>query len=220
MSTAPRIFLVHAVDVSMAPASNSFKKLWPEASIVNLLDESLAIDMLADGKMTPRMVERFARLGQYCVDAGADAILFTCSAFGEAINNLKTLQKIPILTPNQALFEELLQIGGKAAMLTTFTPSVQALRSELSDMAATLGLKPDVDSYMVEGALDELLAQRGHEHDRLIAQRVSGLSHYPTIVLGQFSMAQAALHPEIKSSARILTTPDCAVRKLKGLLGV
>lgn len=220
MSTAPRIFLVHAVDVSMAPASNSFKKLWPEASIVNLLDESLAIDMLADGKMTPRMVERFARLGQYCVDAGADAILFTCSAFGEAINNLKTLQKIPILTPNQALFEELLQIGGKAAMLTTFTPSVQALRSELADMAATLGLKPDVDSYMVEGALDELLAQRGHEHDRLIAQRVNGLSQYPTIVLGQFSMAQAALHPEIKSSARILTTPDCAVRKLKGLLGV
>jgi len=220
MSTAPRIFLVHAVDVSMAPASNSFKKLWPEASIVNLLDESLAIDMLADGKMTPRMVERFARLGQYCVDAGADAILFTCSAFGEAINNLKTLQEIPILTPNQALFEELLQIGGNAAMLTTFTPSVQALRSELSDMAASLGLKPDVDSFMVDGALDELLAQRGHEHDRLIAQRVNGLSQYSTIVLGQFSMAQAALHPEVKSSARILTTPDCAVRKLKGLLGV
>lgn len=220
MSTAPRIFLVHAVDVSMAPASNSFKKLWPKASIVNLLDESLAIDMLEDGKMTPHMVERFARLGQYCVDAGADAILFTCSAFGEAINNLKTLQRIPILTPNQALFEELLQIGGKAAMLTTFTPSVQALRSELSDMATTLGVKPDVDSFMVEGALDELLAQRGPEHDRLIAQRVNGLSQYPTIVLGQFSMAQAALHPEIKSSARILTTPDCAVRKLKGLLGV
>ena len=96
MSTAPRIFLVHAVDVSMAPASSSFKKLWPEASIVNLLEESLAIDMLADGKMTPRMVERFARLGQYSVDAGADAILFTCSAFGEAITNLKTLQRIPI----------------------------------------------------------------------------------------------------------------------------
>lgn len=220
MSTAPRIFLVHAVDVSMAPASNSFKKLWPEASIVNLLDESLAIDMLADGKMTPRMVERFARLGQYCVDAGADAILFTCSAFGEAINNLKTLQRIPILTPNQAMFEELLEIGGKAAMLTTFTPSVQALRSELSDMATTLGVKPDVDSFMVDGALDELLAQRGDAHDRLIAQRVNGLSQYPTIVLGQFSMAQAAQHPEIKSSARLLTTPDCAVRKLKGLLGV
>jgi hypothetical protein len=220
MSTAPRIFLVHAVDVSMAPASSSFKKLWPEASIVNLLDESLAIDMLADGKMTPRMVERFARLGQYCVDAGADAILFTCSAFGEAINNLKTLQRIPILTPNQALFEELLQIGGKAAMLTTFTPSVQALRSELSDMAAALGVKPDVDSFMVEGALDALLRQHGHEHDQLIAQRVNGLNQYPTIVLGQFSMAQAALHPEVKTTARILTTPDCAVRKLKGLLGV
>jgi hypothetical protein len=47
---------------------------------------------------------------------------------------------------------------------------------------------------------------------------VNGLDQYPTIVLGQFSMAQAALHPDVKTSARILTTPDCAVRKLKGLL--
>ena len=83
-----------------------------------------------------------------------------------------------------------------------------------------MGVKPDVDSFKVEGALDALLAQCGDEHDRLIAQRVNGLSQYPTIVLGQFSMAQAALHPEVKTSARILTTPDCAVRKLKGLLGV
>lgn len=220
MSAKPRIFLVHAVDVSMSPASTSFKKLWPEASVINLLDESLAVDMLADGKMTPRMIERFARLGQYCVDAGADAILFTCSAFGEAINHLKTLQRIPILTPNQALFEELLAMGGKAAMLTTFTPSVQALRSELFEMAAAQHLSPEVDSFMVEGALDALLAQRGQEHDRLIAQRVNQLSEYPTIVLGQFSMAHAASHPDITSSARILTTPDCAVRKLKMLLGV
>jgi hypothetical protein len=103
MNATPRIFLVHAVDVSMAPASNSFKKLWPEASIVNLLDESLAIDMLIDGKMTPRMVERFARLGQYCVDAGADAILFTCSAFGEAINHLKTFESIYLCDEEESI---------------------------------------------------------------------------------------------------------------------
>lgn len=216
--TSPRIFLVHAVDVSMAPASISFKKQWPEASIINLLDESLAVDMLVDGKMTPRMMERFARLGQYCVSAGADGILFTCSAFGEAINHLKTLQTIPILTSNQAMFEELLEQGETAAMLTTFVPSVQTLRDEFFQMARDQGVEAQVDSFMVEGALDALLAKDQAQHDRLIAEQVNRLEQYSTIVLGQFSMAAAASHPAIRTKARILTTPDSAVRKLKQLL--
>ena len=216
--TAPRIFLVHAVDVSMAPASTSFKQQWPEASIINVLEESLAVDMLADGKMTPRMIERFSRLGQYCVDAGADGILFTCSAFGEAINHLKTQQSIPILTSNQAMFEELLERGGSIAMLTTFGPSRQTLRDELTEMMREKGVEVQVDSFMVEGALDALLARDQAQHDLLIAEQINRLSQYSTIVLGQFSMAAAATHPAIRTQARILTTPDSAVRKLKQLL--
>ena len=214
----PRIALIHATALAVDPIREAFARLWPQARTTNLLEDSLSEDLAASGKLDAAMITRFETLARYAEASGANAILFTCSAFGEAINHLKTLQRIPILTPNQALFEELLAMGGKAAMLTTFTPSVQALRSELLEMAAAQHLKPDVDSFMVEGALDELLAHRGSEHDRLIAQRVNGLAQYSTIVLGQFSMAQAALHPDIKTSARILTTPDCAVRKLKGLL--
>lgn len=216
--TAPRIFLVHAVDVSMAPASSSFKQQWPEANIINVLEESLAVDMLADGKMTPRMIERFSRLGQYCVDSGADGILFTCSAFGEAINHLKTQQSIPILTSNQAMFEELLERGGSIAMLTTFGPSLQTLRDELSLMMQERGVEVQVDSFMVEGALDALLARDQAQHDLLIAEQINRLYEYSTIVLGQFSMAAAANHPAIRTQARVMTTPDSAVRKLKRFL--
>jgi hypothetical protein len=216
--TAPRIFLVHAVDVSMVPASSSFKQQWPEASIINVLEESLAVDMLADGKMTPRMIERFSRLGQYCVDAGADGILFTCSAFGEAINHVKTQQSIPILTSNQAMFEALLERRGAIAMLTTFGPSLQTLRDELSLMMQEKGVEVQVDSFMVEGALDALLAGDQAQHDLLIAEQINRLDQYSTIVLGQFSMAAAAKHSAIRSGAQIMTTPDSAVKKLKQLL--
>jgi hypothetical protein len=218
MMSPPRIFLVHAVDVSMAPASTSFKQQWPEANIINVLEESLAVDMLADGKMTPRMMERFVRLGQYCVHAGADAILFTCSAFGEAINHLKTQQTIPILTSHQSMFEDLLEARGPIAMLTTFGPSLQTLRDEFFQMARERGAEVEVDSFMVEGALDALLAKDQAQHDRLIAEKINQLEKYSTIVLGQFSMAAAASHPSIQNQAQILTTPDSAVRNLKRLL--
>ena len=214
----PRIFLVHAVDVSLAPASSSFKRLWPEANIINLLEESLAVDILIDGKVTARMVDRFAALGRYCVAAGADAILFTCSAFGQAIEPLKAQHKIPILTPNEALFEEILALKGRCALLTTFDPSLQALRDELFSMADRVGTRPIVDSYVVQGALDELLARRNDEHDRLVAQQVNRLGDYDAVALGQFSMVNAARHPEIDPAIPVLTTPECAVRKLKRLV--
>jgi hypothetical protein len=214
----PRIFLVHAVDVSLAPASSSFKRLWPEANVINLLDESLAADILIDGKVTDRIIDRFAQLGRYCVSAGAHAILFTCSAFGQAIEPLKAQHKIPILTPNEALFEEMLALKGRCALLTTFDPSLQALRDEFFSMAQRAGVSPVVDSFVVQGALDELLAQRNDEHDRLVAQQVNQLGGYDAVALGQFSMANAANHPTIDPAIRILTTPDCAVRKLKGLV--
>jgi hypothetical protein len=71
---------------------------------------------------------------------------------------------------------------------------------------------------MVDGALDALLARDQAQHDLLIAEQINRLSQYSTIVLGQFSMAAAAAHPAIRSQARLLTTPDSAVRKLKQLL--
>lgn len=44
--TAPpvRIVLLHATPVAMAPIQSAFADRWPEAEIVNLLDDGLTID--------------------------------------------------------------------------------------------------------------------------------------------------------------------------------
>ena len=52
---------------------------------MNLLDDSLAPDLARDGRLTPAMTERFLGLARYARSTGADAILFTCSAFGPCI---------------------------------------------------------------------------------------------------------------------------------------
>lgn len=223
MKSKEKIYLIHAVDVSITPSKTSFSKLWPDARITNILEESLASDLNDDGGMTDAMKSRFKTIGQYCADAGATAILFTCSAFGSAIEEVKTKHAFPILTPNEALFEEVLEIGGKIALLTTFEPSVAALRSELAEMSKARNKSVEVDSVMVPGALDALRAGNQEEHNRLIAQVVSEVAaqnkNYSAIVFGQFSMSPAAALAQEKISIPVLTTPDCAVRKLKQMLG-
>ena len=81
-----RITLVHALKHSIAPIEASFAGLWPDARLMNLLDDSLSADLARDGRLTDAMTGRFLALGRYAAGSGADAILFTCSAFGRCID--------------------------------------------------------------------------------------------------------------------------------------
>ena len=218
MSTPQKIYLIHAGDVSVAPARASFAALWPEARVMNLLEDSLVLDVREAGCLPPSIPRRFDLLGQYCVAAEATAILFTCSAFGATIEALKKKHSLPILTPNEALFEEVIERGGRVALMTSFAPSIPALQEELNAMLTASGTTLEVDGILVEGAFDALMVGDHAEHDRLIAEKVATLKGYNTIVFGQFSMASAAKRAQQLTNVPVLTTPDCAVRKLRKIL--
>src|SRR5436190_22861833 len=112
-----RVALIHAVKVAIAPVEEAFKHLWPEAKLVNLLDDSLSVDRARSVELTPEMNKRIAGLATYAVECGADAILYTCSAFGEAIEAVQRAQKVPVLKPNEAMFQEALGHGRRLGML-------------------------------------------------------------------------------------------------------
>ena len=44
-----RITLVHALKHSIVPIEASFARLWPDAGLMNLLDDSLSADLARDG---------------------------------------------------------------------------------------------------------------------------------------------------------------------------
>ena len=45
----PRIALIHATPVAIDPICSTFKRLWPQAKVTNLLEDSLAPDLAAAG---------------------------------------------------------------------------------------------------------------------------------------------------------------------------
>src|SRR5687768_13195044 len=97
MSKTPRIVLLHGTPVAVEPIQKSFAARWPQAEIVNLLDDSLSVDRAKDRDLTPRMFERFTELGGYARRIGADGILVTCSAFGPAIQRMASELTVPVL---------------------------------------------------------------------------------------------------------------------------
>ncbi|SEL00022.1 hypothetical protein SAMN04515666_102569 [Bosea lupini] len=208
-----RIALIHALRHSPPPIEAAFARLWPEVTLMNLLDDSLSADLSRDGRITEAMTGRFLSLASYARATGADGILFTCSAFGPCIEAVqRALAPLPVLKPNEAMIEEAMAIGGRIGLLASFEPTLQSMPPEFP---GSLTVTPK----LAEGALAALDRGDGAEHDRLAALAASDLAGCDAIALAQFSLARAASAVAEMTGKPVLTTPDSAVRKLKRLLG-
>jgi Asp/Glu/hydantoin racemase len=215
-----RIALVHATPAAVDPIKAAFAEAWPEPDLVNLLADSLSRDRALTAELTDGIFGRFDALGRYAVSLGADAILFTCSAFGPAIERVARSVTMPVLKPNEAMFAEAIAIGGTIGMLATFEPSIASMSEEFQDQAKAAGTTVSLKSVMVPGAMAALLAGRRDEHDTLVAAAAAELAGCNAIMLAQFSMAPAAARLRRQTSVPILTSPASAVAALKSRLAV
>lgn len=214
----PRIALIHATPVAIEPIVATFKRLWPEARTTNLLEDSLSADLAATGRLDDEMVERFITLARYARGTGADAILFTCSAFGPAIDSTAAALDIPVLKPNEAMLDEALACGRRIGIMGTFEPSIPSLKTEVEELARRLGVDVTIRTRIVHGALAALHEGQPAEHDRLIAAGAADMDDCDALILGQFSMASAAQCIPDRPGRTVLTSPVSAVMRLKQTL--
>lgn len=213
-----RIALIHAVSVAVAPVKAAFGELWPEAECVNILDDSLSVDRERDQTLTAAMTRRIMGLAEYGHATGAAGILFTCSAFGPAIEAAAERLPLPVLKPNEAMFEAALTAGRRIGMLATFAPSVASMEEEFRQMAAMQHSPAAIETYCVPGAMAALKAGDAAEHDRLVAEAAQHFGDYDAVLLAHFSTSRAAAAASAKLGGPVLTSPASAVAKLKSLL--
>ncbi|TJZ89845.1 hypothetical protein FA743_17315 [Paracoccus gahaiensis] len=222
MTPAPRIALIHALPESVAPIREAFARLWPEARTADLLDASLSADLAAAGRLDAAMTARFLTLGRYAAAGSgavpAQAVLFTCSAFGPAIEAVRADLPLPVLRPNEAAFARALQMGPHVALVVTFPPSLPALTVELQQMADAAGRPVRITPVLAEGALAALQAGDGPGHDRAVVAACRDLGPQDLLLLGQFSLARAAPALRAAQDRPVLTTPDSAVSLLRARL--
>lgn len=213
-----RITLIHATPVSIDPVLDSFAAIWPEATIGNLLDDSLAPDLADAGELTREITARIGFLARYAADAGADGILFTCSAFGEAIEAAAAALPVPVLRPNEAMFRSAVKQGKDVAMIATFPPSVAGMEAEFRDEAERAGTGARLKSFVVPEAIAALRAGDRATHDRLVAECAAGLTDCDVIMLAHFSTSRALEAVSAATDIPVLTAPGAAVAMLKQAL--
>ena len=210
------IGLIHALEESEEPIRESFQKIWPEAKLNEYSDFQLSVDR-ANGLNEASIRSRIIDLGQQAVNDQVDAILYTCSAFGEAIEAAKNKFSLPILKPNESAFKKAIRAASDVNILVTFEPSLNLLTNEFEIMSKGLDIK--IKGHLIDDALKLLKQEEVQAHNEKIIDAVKEIPVEETVILGQFSMARAADEIKINMPDHlVLNTPDAAVIELKELL--
>ncbi len=210
-----RLALIHALMHSIAPINEALARDWPDCERMNLLDDSLSADLARMGKLDDTMTARFVALGDYAAATGAQAILFTCSAFGPCIDAVKRrLPALPVLKPNEAMIDEAAATvradGGCIGLVASFAPTLASMTPEFP---AGLPLR----TALADGALAALDRGDGRAHDHAVVEAARALRDQgcTVLALAQFSLARAAQPVARATGLPVLTTPDSAVRALR-----
>ena len=212
---SPRIVLIHAIEMAINPIMRAFEVHWPEVETINILDDSLSRDRAKSDDLDRKMMDRFLKLGDYALSIDADGILFTCSAFGPAIEAVAKQHEIPVLKPNEAMFSMALQKGKNIGMLVTFENSIKVMTREFDEMAKTRNSAATLNVTLVKDAISHLKQGLVEEHNRLIADTAKELKDCDVLMLAQFSMANAWSAISEQLDIPILTAPDAAVKLMK-----
>jgi Asp/Glu/hydantoin racemase len=213
-----RIVLLHATPVAMAPIQSAFAELWPEAEIVNLLDDGLSLDRARETDLSEAMIERFVDFGRYGHRMGADGILVTCSAFGPAIDRMIAELPIPVLKPNEAMFQAALAQGQHIGMLATFGPAIGTMTDEFDQFVAQSGRPATLETVLVADAIALLKNGDAESHNRLVAARAPDLASMDAIMLAHFSTSRAAAAVRQAVSVPVLTAPHAAVERMRAMV--
>ena len=194
-------------------------KFFPEAELVNLLDEALFVDF--KGQITPQLRRRMSQLICYCEEQGADAVGLACSVYAPVVETAKDLVDVPVVSSYSPVMEEAVKAGRRIGIIASVDATLRDSEYYLRRTAEEQGRSVETEFCFAE-ELMPLYRTRGEEaFNARLEELVMDLSErVDAVLLGQFSMATALTRLQAVCPVPVLSGPHSSANKLKELLSV
>lgn len=223
-SSRPTVALIHAVIPAMAPMRAALAQQMPEARVLNLLDEGLLSEVERRGGLTPECIERLVTQVGLAIDAGASAVLLTCTAYSTVVPEVQArFSKVPVLAVDRVMVEAAVERAQRIGVLATVAAGLQQQTAMLERADAERGTTLTIVGSLHPEAMAALQRGDGATHDRILLEALPDLAaQVELVLLAQASMARllsvipTAL-PDL--SVPVLTSPELAVANLRERLG-
>lgn len=215
-----KVAVIHTFLYSVEDLKALFKKYAPEVEMINIIDDSLLSEALANQGVTPGIRRRMTRYMLAAQDAGADLILNQCSSVGEVARYVAQQLEIPVALVDEPMARKAVQLGSRVSVIATAISTVGPSSRLVERAAVEAGKDVAVKGVYVEGAYDALLKAGDRDlHDALIKEAVKRAEmDSDVIVLAQGSMYRLVRMLEEAVHIPVLTSFETGVQQIRDIL--
>jgi Asp/Glu/hydantoin racemase len=214
-----RIGVVHTFLYSVEDIKAQFKKQLPDVEMINIIDDSLLQEALANKGVTPNIIGRMCSYYKNLQDLGCVCALNQCSSVGEASDIVGKLINMPIVKIDAPMAEEAVKLGSKIAVIATAISTVEPSSRLVENKALAAGKAVTVDRCYVDGAYDFLLKTGDRQkHNEMVIDKIKeAATTHDVIVLAQGSMYH--LIPLLNAiKVPVLTSLETGVAQIRKFL--
>ncbi|PKB72262.1 MAG: hypothetical protein BZY87_01225 [SAR202 cluster bacterium Io17-Chloro-G6] len=212
-----RVTMIHAIAESIPPVRLAFSEEFPEAEVINVLDEGLLIDF--DDQITSKLRRRMSNLIGYCQDNNADAIGLACSVYAPVVDSAKHLVDVPLVSSYGPVMAEAVAAGSRIGMIASVSATMRDSEYYLRLAAEEAGKEIEPHLCLAEDLIDVMRMEGQAGLERRLGEEVLNLaSDVDAVLLSQFSFAAALAHLKTVSPVPVLSAPHSSARELKRLL--
>ena len=214
------VALVHAVIPAMPPMRQALAQALPEVRVLNVLDEGLLSEIERHGGLSAECVDRLTTQVRLAVEAGASAVLLTCTAYSPVVDQVQArVPGTPVLAVDQVMVDQAVAQATRIGVLATVLAGLEQQRVLLERAAAQAGKRIEIVPSLHPEAMAALNGGDPERHDRLLLEALPGLAaQVELVLLAQASMARLAPKLPADLPVPVLTSPTLAVERLRQLL--
>jgi Asp/Glu/hydantoin racemase len=199
--------------------SNLFAEIMPEVRLINIMDDSLLPEVMAQRQISTNVTRRMCAYVVAAEATGCDAVLSLCSSLGPTIDVARKLVCIPVIKIDDAHTEkaarEANRIGVMATVATTLPPTVALIREK----ATTFGKTVEIHESLSNAAFQALMDGDKQKHDAMVTDAARALAPQVDLILfAQASMTRLAGEIGQATGRRVLTSPRLAIEHTKRVL--
>ena len=219
-----RLALIHTVGSLVPVFRDLTRRLAPDVSTTDVVDEPLLEEAIAAGEVPPATAQRLEGHVRRALDDGADAVLVTCSSMGGVVDELRARHGWPLLRVDEAMVDAALAAGSRIGVLATLASTLRPTAELVRRRAAELDRDAtsfEVVTRVVDGAFPSLKAGDLDAHDDAVRAALRELiPQVDAVILAQASMARVAgtLEPGEAGDTPILSSPQLGVERAVELL--
>lgn len=187
-----RLAFIHTVPLLVERFRDLARRELDDWTSYAVVDESLLLDTIAGGEVSPKTIQRLAGYVFAAADAGADAVVVTCSTLGSAADAIRAVSPVPLFRIDRGMADAAVRQARRIGVLATLPTTLGPTAALLRQAAAEADARCEISELLCEGAFARLRAGDRPAHDAAVRAGFSALAEgVDIIVLAQASMADA-----------------------------